>query len=63
MKNKQLLFGLAFALGLFFVAGYSIDSRGFHSVLTWASFGPRLKVGTAMPGTSPRDLRCWLHWS
>lgn len=31
MKNKQLLFGLAFALGLFFVAGYSIDSRGFHS--------------------------------
>lgn len=33
MKNKQLLFGLAFALGLFFVAGFSIDSHGFHSGL------------------------------
>lgn len=31
MKRKQFLLGLAFALGLFFVAGYSIDSHGFHS--------------------------------
>lgn len=31
MKNKQFLFGLAFAVGLFLVAGYSIDNRGFHS--------------------------------
>ena len=31
MKKKQFSLGLAFALGLFFVAGYSIDNRGFHS--------------------------------
>lgn len=31
MKKKQFLLGLAFAFGLFFVAGYSIDNRGFHS--------------------------------
>lgn len=31
MKKRQFLLGLAFALGLFFVAGYSIDNHGFHS--------------------------------
>lgn len=31
MKKKQLLYGLLFALGLLFVASYSIDNRGFHS--------------------------------
>ena len=31
MDKKQLLFGLLFGLGLFFIASYSIDNRGFHS--------------------------------
>ena len=31
MDKKQLLFGLLFALGLFFTASSSIDNRGFHS--------------------------------
>lgn len=31
MERKQLLYGLLFALGLFFTASYSIDNRGFHS--------------------------------
>lgn len=31
MDKKQFLFGILFALGLFLVASYSIDNRGFHS--------------------------------
>lgn len=34
MKIKETLLGLAFALGLVFAAGYSIDNRGFHSGLS-----------------------------
>lgn len=57
MKKKQFLLGLAFALGLFFVAGYSIDSHGFHSSIFGiigclllvtsyvGSFWPKIKAG------------------
>lgn len=31
MDKKQFGYGFLFALGLFFVASYSIDNRGFHS--------------------------------
>lgn len=31
MNKKQIICGITFTLGLFFVAGYSIDSHGFHS--------------------------------
>ena len=31
MPERQILSGVAFALGLFLVAGYTIDNRGFHS--------------------------------
>ncbi|MDO4902665.1 MAG: hypothetical protein Q3959_00215 [Limosilactobacillus sp.] len=31
MDKKQLSLGSAFAIGLFMVAGFSIDSHGFHS--------------------------------
>lgn len=33
MKVRQTLFGIIFALGLFFTASYSIDNHGFHSGL------------------------------
>lgn len=31
MNKKQLLWGFLFAVGLFMVASYTIDNRGFHS--------------------------------
>lgn len=31
MNNKQIIYGLAFTVGLFLAASYSIDDRGFHS--------------------------------
>lgn len=33
LKNKNYLFGLAFALGLFLMAGFTVDQRSFNSSL------------------------------
>lgn len=33
MKNKNVIYGLAFAVGLFLMGGFTLDQRGFHSSL------------------------------
>lgn len=31
MRNKNIIFGLLFAIGLFLMGGFSLDRLGFHS--------------------------------
>lgn len=45
MKRIQFVWGLAFAIGLFFVAGYSIDNHGFHSGI-YGLVGSALLLGS-----------------
>ena len=64
MSKRQILIGGAFAIGLFLMAGYTIDNRGFHSgiygilgsillvIAYLGAFWPQIKAA--------RRLACWL---
>lgn len=59
MKKKQLISGFLFALGLFLVASYSIDNRGFHSGI-YGIIGSVLILG-AYVGLNLTKLRAHDH--
>lgn len=59
MNKKQLIYGFLFALGLFFVASYSIDNRGFHSGI-YGIIGSALILG-AYIGLNLAKLRAHDH--
>lgn len=68
MSKRQILIGGAFAIGLFLMAGYTIDNRGFHSgiygilgsillvIAYLGAFWPQIKAGDH----HARRLACWL---
>lgn len=67
MPKRQILIGGAFALGLFLVAGYTIDNWGFHSGI-YGILGSILLVGTYLGAFWPqikagdRHLRRLAWW-